>query len=68
MPSQRAVLVENTKARKSHNSWARARQPRVAVGSSIALLDAKTNEWIQNIPAPPNALPVVISQDLQLRA
>jgi hypothetical protein len=38
----------------------------VAVGSSIALLDAKTNEWIQNIPAPPNALPVVISQDLQL--
>jgi hypothetical protein len=31
-------------------------------GSSIALLDAKTNEWIQNIPAPPNAHSVVISQ------
>jgi hypothetical protein len=31
-------------------------------GSSIGLLDAKTNEWIQNIPAPPNAHSVVISQ------
>jgi hypothetical protein len=31
-------------------------------GSSIGLIDAKTNEWIQNIPAPPNAHSVVISQ------
>jgi len=30
-------------------------------GSSIGLIDAKTNEWIQNIPAPPNAHSVVIS-------
>jgi hypothetical protein len=31
-------------------------------GPGIGLLDAKTNEWIQNIPAPPNAHSVVISQ------
>lgn len=30
-------------------------------GSSIGLIDAKTNEWIQNIPAPPNAHSVVVS-------
>jgi hypothetical protein len=31
-------------------------------GSSIGLVDTKTNKWIQNIPAPPNAHSVVISQ------
>jgi len=31
-------------------------------GPGIGLIDAKTNEWIQNIPAPPNAHSVVISQ------
>jgi hypothetical protein len=31
-------------------------------GPGIGLLDAKSNEWIQNIPAPPNAHSVVISQ------
>jgi hypothetical protein len=36
------------------------REPRG--GSSIGLIDAKTNEWVQNIPAPPNAHSVVISQ------
>jgi hypothetical protein len=30
-------------------------------GSSIGPIDTKTNEWIQNIPAPPNAHSVVIS-------
>jgi hypothetical protein len=31
-------------------------------GPSIGLIDAKTNQWIQNIPAPPNAHSVIISQ------
>jgi hypothetical protein len=31
-------------------------------GPGIALLDAKINEWIQNIPAPPNAHSVIVSQ------
>ena len=31
-------------------------------GPGIGLIDAKTNEWIQNIPAPPNAHSVIVSQ------
>jgi hypothetical protein len=31
-------------------------------GPGIGLLDAKTNEWIVNIPAPPNAHSVIVSQ------
>jgi hypothetical protein len=58
----RAYLAHTASKHSTSDKLALSPAWKAPGGSSIGLIDAKTNEWIQNIPAPPNAHSVVISQ------